>query len=381
MERRAFLRNLAAGAALTGIPGAARSSEPRLTSGTIDRAPVRLRVLVLGGRNYVGPHLVQAALERGHEVTMFNRGFTQPDLFPHVEHLVGNRFDDRGPGLDALRDDREWDVVLDTWMRAPGCVNDTARLLSGRAERYVYISSMAVFPGYDEHGMDEASPTVDADDWISSYESDLGYRVRKRAGELAAQRHFGDAAVILRCGTVNGFDASASTTNQQTYWPLRFMSGEPVMVPDDTTAVIQWTDARDVGRFAVHAAEHGLAGIFHLMNTREPIPLLDYFDAWHRATGRRSTVVRAPRSFLMERGIRPWDDLRVWIPGDDGFFRIRSDRARDTGTGFAFRPLGETLADVQRTWASPPAPAVTDGLARQRELELIWELAGAELAG
>ena len=341
----------------------------------VDPAPERLRVLVLGGTNYVGPHLVRAALERGHEVTIFNRGYTNPDLFHHVERLTGNRFDDRGPGLDALRGTREWDVVIDTWKFEPGCVSGTTGLLAGRAGAYIYISSIAVLGSFSAAGLDETAPTVEAGGQMESLDPDLEYSVRKRAGELVVERDFGDRATIVRCSSVYGFDPAASTGNQEWYWPLRFLSGEPVLVPDDPTAVIQWTDARDVGRFAVRAAEDRLRGVYHLINARRPIRLLDYLDAWHEATGHRSAIARAPRSFLDASGVRPWVDLPVWIPADDpepGFFRIRAERAH--ATGFTFRPLGETIADVARTFATPPAPETSERLSRRRELELIWRL-------
>lgn len=364
MHRRAFLGTAALAAGGTALPRAAPGVPHEVS---------QKRILVLGGTNYVGPHLVRAALDQGHEVTLFNRGFTNPDFFPHVEHLRGNRFGDRGAGLTALRGARTWDVVLDTWHREPGCVRDTARLLAERTERYLYISSIAVLGTYRDAGLDESAPTVEAAHAVASFDPELSYPVRKRAAELAVLDAFGDRATVLRCSTVHGLDYSRSDLS---YWALRFLSGEPFLVPDDRTAVLQWTDVRDVGRFALHAVAHDLSGVFHLINPAEPVPLWEFFSAWHMATGARSRMIAAPRTFLSEHNVRPWTDLPLYIPEDDpepGFFRI--DVQRVHATGFPFRPLGETIADVRRTFAQPPAPAVAPGgLDRQRELALIWML-------
>lgn len=367
MKRRQFL---AGTAAVVGAAAAARATGGRAAK-TEQGQPQR--VLVLGGTNYVGPHLVRGAIEAGHEVTLFNRGFTNPTMFPHLEQLRGNRYQRRGPGLAALDGEREFDVVLDTWDREPGCVDDSCRLLEQRARRYIYISSIAVYGGYREAGLDEDSRTVDAAAHLRSFDSELAYPEAKRAAELAVLDRFGERATVLRCSTIQGDNPNASTLP---YWGLRFMSGEPVLIPDDETAVLQWTDARDVGRFALHCAEHGLSGVFNLINPREPVPVTMFFDAWHAATGRRSRIVRAPRDFLARHQVAPWVDLPLYIPEDDpepGFFRIDARRAHTTG--FRFRPLGETVADIVRSFPHPPAPdVVPNALDRRRELELIWEL-------
>lgn len=159
------------------------------------------------------------------------------------------------------------------------------------------------------------------------------------------------------------------------YWALRYSSGEPVLVPDDPTAVIQWTGASDVGGFAMFAAQRGIGGIVHLLSEREPRALIGYLEAWHGVTGRRSRVVKAPRAFLAANEVKPWETIPIWIPGDDpepGFFRVSADRAHSFG--YRFATLEETLEEVIRTFPRAPSPEVTEGLARQRELELIWQL-------
>ncbi|HUP21239.1 MAG TPA: NAD-dependent epimerase/dehydratase family protein [Gemmatimonadota bacterium] len=380
MKRRHFVGKLAAGVALSGLPLAGSDRFAIRSGDGIDRAldppRERLRVLVLGGTNYVGPHVVQAALDRGHAVTTFNRGFHNPRLFPAVERLVGNRFRDRGRGLSALEGDREWDLVVDTWDSEPGCIHDTTRLLADRVGRYVYVSSIAVLRSFRDVGLDESSPTVDAEAHINSFDPELGYALAKRAGELGVLDAFGDRGTVLRCSGVWGHDPHGA---QLSYWGLRFLSNEPFLVPDDRTAVVQWSDARDIGRFAAHAAEEALGGVFHIINTPEPVPLWDVLTTWDAIVGGRSGMVPAPRPFLDRHGLRPWVDIPHYIPDDDpepGFSRISAARAH--ATGFPFRPLATTIADEARSCPPhlSPALATRGALDRRRELRLVAELTG-----
>lgn len=331
-----------------------------------------LRILVLGGTNYVGPHLVSTALERGHEVTLFNRGITNPHLFPALEKLRGDRYPDRDNGPAALDTARTWDAVIDTWQEAPGCVDLTARMLAGRAERYVYISSVATFRNYRERGMTEAGPLFDATDRIESFDTDLGYMSRKRGGEQAVERHFGERGVVLRCTSIQGLDPTVDPLNQGSYWPFRFLAGEPLLAPDDPTARFQLIDVKDVARFALCAIENGFGGAFNVVGPETPLLLRDYLLAWSDATGRRSPVVWADPEWLLGQGVRPFDDIRNWIPESDpepGFYWISHARAR--AHGLTYRPLEATIRDMIASAGDPETMHSAGGMSRERELELI----------
>lgn len=362
MRRRAFLITLpiaAAGlAGMAALPGCA----PR----------PRLRILMLGGTNFVGPHLVNTALAGGHQVTLFNRGVTNPELFADLELLRGNRYPDRDQGLSALETDRTWDAVIDTWAEEPGCVAATAELLADRVERYLYISSIAVYRRFREIGITEDGPLPDAAEHLASFES-LSYPVRKRAAEQAVERSFGDQGTVLRCTSIQGYDHGARPENQLGYWAPRFLSGEPMLVPDDSTAVVQLIDVKDMARFAIAAIEQRLGGGFNLVGPTEPLPLLDYLAAWSAETGNASSMVRVDPAFLVARGVRPFDDLPYWIPADDpepGFYRISNRKA--LAHGLSYRPLEETVRDGI---ASLPAGVgfehASGGMPRERELELL----------
>lgn len=370
MHRRHFLITLpmaAAGlAGLTILPACSR--------------PPRLRILMLGGTNFVGPHLVHTALDSGHEVTLFNRGVTNPRLFPDLETLRGNRYPTRGEGLAALQTSRTWDAVIDTWQAEPGCVDLTARMFAGRAQRYVYISSIATYRNFRDIDITEDGPVLDAAEHVESFDAELGYRTRKRAGEQAVAQSFGDRGTVLRCTSIAGFNHGGDATQQVApYWASRLTAGEPLLAPDDPTAVIQLIDVKDMAGFAIRAIEHGFGGPFNMVGPEVPLPLPDYLRAWSAATGERSPIVWIEPQFLLERGVRPFVDIPNWIPADDpepGFYRISN--ARSLAHGLTYRPLDDTIRDEIASFGDLSGVEVP-GLTRAREVELIneWRAASA----
>ncbi|MFW6078835.1 MAG: NAD-dependent epimerase/dehydratase family protein [Gemmatimonadota bacterium] len=390
MDRRDFLNSLLAGGML--FPAAAFGATSNGISyglvrpGARDAARSRrrnLRILMLGGTNYVGPHLVQTALDRGHDVTLFNRGITNPHLFPELEKLRGDRYPDRGEGLAALETERTWDAVIDTWQAAPGCIDHTTRLLADRTDRYLYISSIATYRHYRDLGITEDGPLLDAAEHIGSFADDLGYATRKRAGEETVERRFGERGTVLRCTSIQGFGGFGLEPVTQTgYWDYRFLIGEPLLAPDDPTAAFQLIDVKDVAAFAIRAIEHGYGGAFNMVGPEEPLTLPEYLSAWSEATDHRSPIVWIDPDWLREQGVEPWNDIRNWIPGDDpepGFYRISNRKS--LAHGLTYRPLDATLRDVLRVERAEPSELElpTVGMSRERELELIeaWRAAAA----
>ena len=363
MDRKQFLK--------TGMMGClALPSLTRLRS-TSDK----LSILFLGGTNFVGPTIIGEALKRGHDVTLFNRGKTDPGLFPNLKHLRGNRYPDSGSGLAALKNNQNWDAVIDTWSREPGCVHETSRLLENRVNRYVYISSIATYRNYKEVGMTEEGPLLDAGEHVSSFNSDLSYPVRKRASEQAVAQIYGARGIIHRCTSIQGFDGGKKDPGNQSsaaYWGFRFLSGEKVLVPDDPTAVLQYIDVKDMARFVVRSIEKEMTGAFNLVGPRNPLPFREYISTWKKATGSASEIVRVDRSFLNKHNIRPFVDIPLWIPLDEpepGFYQISNNRA--VSHGLTYRPLEDTLKDILSSLHGRTLDVISRGLDRERELKMI----------
>ncbi|MDX2650351.1 reductase, partial [Streptomyces sp. PA03-1a] len=179
-----------------------------------------MKLLTLGGTEFVGRAVVEDALERGWEVTVFHRGRHQAP--PGATVLLGERGTEGG--LAALAHG-EWDAVVDTWSGAPAAVRDTARLLAGRARTYAYVSSRSVYTYPAPAGLDEDGPVVDASPGDGP---DVDYARAKRGGELAATESFGDHALLARAGLILG---PYENIGRLPWWLTRVARGGPVLAP------------------------------------------------------------------------------------------------------------------------------------------------------
>ena len=326
-----------------------------------------MRVLVLGGTVFLGRHVVEMLLARGHAVTIFHRGERGRDLFPDVERVLGDRTTD----LDRLPAGARWDAVVDTSAFVPGVVATSAGMLKDRARQYVFVSSVSVYdisaPRIDESStMLELPPDASRDAMVPET-----YGPLKRLCELEAIAAFGaDRTLIVRPGLIVG---PYDPTDRFTYWPLRFARGGDVLVPDDVDAAVQWIDVRDLAEFIVDAIERGLSGEVNAVGPATPATLRELLDACAAASAAPSRVVPVDLATLKEQGIEGWSDLPVWAPrgeGHDGIAHV--DPAHAIALGLRYRPLSETVADTLR-WAQHErgAEPLKAGLTPERETDLL----------
>lgn len=309
--------------------------------------PRPLKILMLGGTNYVGPHLVRAALDRGHEVTLFNRGLTNPHFFPKLEKLRG----DRKQGPQALKPlaGRHWDVVLDTWQQWPRSVEESVAALADAADVYAYVSSIAAYPRYVKVGLTEDDPRA-APAERDPASRDYGYRLNKALGEAAVERGFGDRGLIARAHGIMGFDYSGQYSNNGAYWVLRMQVPGPVLVPHDATALVQYTDVEDFCRFIIDLAETKAGGTYNAVT--QPMNFLDYVRICREAAGSDVAFELVEPQFVIDHGGAPFEAVPKWIPIDErepGFYQVSSAKAE--GAGLEFRPLEETVRAVLETYA------------------------------
>ncbi|QCD55518.1 reductase [Streptomyces hawaiiensis] len=297
---------------------------------------------MLGGTEFVGRAVVEAALGRGWEVTVFHRG--RHDAPPGVRSLLGDR---TAPGgLAALDEDPgEWDVVVDTWSAAPRAVRDTARLLRGRAGQYVYVSSCSVYAWAPPAGYDEDAPLVEgasADAEQSAYPQD------KRGGELAVLDAFGaDRSVLVRSGLILG---PYENIGRLPWWLGRTARGGPVLAPGPRELPLQYVDVRDLAGWILHAAERALSGPYNLVSPQGHATMGALLDACVRVTGGVAELRWTEPGVILEAGIEPWTELPVWVPpGSDLHDALHSaDVSRAVGAGLVCRPVEETVADTWR---------------------------------
>jgi 2'-hydroxyisoflavone reductase len=326
-----------------------------------------VRVLVLGGTVFLGRHVVETLLARGHEVTLFHRGVRGSELFPQVERVLG----DRATDLDRLPAGAKWDAVVDTSGYVPGVVGASAHALRDRAGRYVFVSSVSVYD-ISLPAIDESSRILELPDGASrEVMVPETYGPLKALCEHEAIDTFGtERTLVVRPGLIVG---PYDQTDRFTYWPLRFARGGDVVVPDDLDSPAQWIDVRDLAEFIVDGIERERHGVVNAVGPAAPATLRSVLEASAAATGAPSRMVPIDRATLKEREISPWTDLPVWAPDGDGYDGItRVDRSRGLALGMRYRALETTVADTLR-WAQTErgdAP-LKAGLTPEREAELL----------
>jgi 2'-hydroxyisoflavone reductase len=318
-----------------------------------------MKLLVLGGTKFLGRHAVDAALADGHDVTIFTRGQTNPELFPEVEHLTGNR----DGGLDALRG-RTWDGVVDTSGYVPRVVRRSAELLSEAVGRYVFVSSISVYDDFAQP-VTEATPVAELED-PETEEIMENYGALKAACERVVDAVYGDRSARVRAGLIVG---PYDPTDRFTYWPRRIALGGTVLGPGNPGAPVQFVDARDLAAWLVRLALAGPGGTFNATGPAEPVTFAELLERTRAAIGSDAKVVWLEDEQVLEAGVQPWLELPLWLPGDEHAGMARADIARALAAGLRFRPLEETVVDTLAWDRTVDGDRPT--LAHEREQEIL----------
>lgn len=336
-----------------------------------------MKLLILGGTRFLGRHLAQQALAAGHELTLLHRGRSGGGLFPEAEHLVADR--DREGEFAAALAGGGWDAVVDTSAYLPRQVQAAAAALAGRVGQYQLVSTISVYAGFDAAVTDETAPLQVLPDPQVQVVDGASYGGLKALCEAAAHEGFEDACLVSRPGLLVGpFDP----TGRYTWWVQRFVradSGDDdeteVLAPGDPATPVQFIDARDAAAWMLHQAEAGHRGTYNLTGPESPATMGELLATARDTLAPASALLWVDEAFLLERGVKPWSELPVWLPlAQGGLHRIDITRALDTG--LQCRPWAQTLRDTA-AWAAtatPPAPGgplrPAVGLAPEREAAL-----------
>lgn len=329
-----------------------------------------MRILIIGGTRFVGRHLVEAALARSHEVTLFNRGQSNPELFPQVRKIVGDREKD----LDQLRG-QVWDAVIDVVGYVPRLVRLSAEILKEKVSRYVFVSTISVFEDFRKVGITESDPLAKLEDETVEEVGGETYGPLKALCENVVQEIYGERALIVRPGLVVG---PQDPTDRFTYWPVRVSRGSEVLAPERPQAPVQFIDARDLAEFIIQLTEGHASGIYNATGPDYELTIGRLLEVCKQVNGSDATFRWASLEFLNQNNVQPWSDLPVWIPAEgetEGFTRF--DISRAIGAGLKFRPLEETVRDTL-AWARtrPADHEWRAGLKPEREQELLRLLEG-----
>jgi 2'-hydroxyisoflavone reductase len=367
-DRRDFLRlSLAAGAALSAPASLFARESFRLQGEPVKK----LKLLVFGGTGFIGPKLVDYALSRGHEVTLFNRGRTNTHLFADLPKVIGDRDPDKGEGLKGLAEG-EWDVVFDDNGYYPRHVKASAELLAGRVQHYIYVSSISAYASFGTSGQDEDAPLAElADPTVetmgAAYENYGGLKV---ACERAAQAAYPQGATIVRPGYIVG---PGDPTDRFTYWPVRIDRGGDALIPGTKDDPVQVIDVRDLAEWMVLLAEKKTLGVFNACGPAGKLAWGTVIDACVAASANPAKLHWVSTEELRGESVPP---LPIWAPPEEAGVHTASN-ARAVAAGLAFRPIALTTSDTLGWFLSLPAErqaALKAGLAPADETRILKAL-------
>lgn len=298
-------------------------------------------ILILGGTQFLGRHFVEIALNRGHRVTLFNRGKTNSGVYPDVENLIGDRI--KGD-LTALQG-RKWDIAIDTAGYFPNLaqlVGDTAELLHNSVKFYVFISTINVYPEYQTNG-DETLPVYPIDKPFSNQMNADTYGMHKILAESVVSELYNQSSLIVRPGLIVG---PYDHRGRFTYWIRRIAEGGEILAPEKPELPVQYIDARDLVEWIYQMALFQKGGVYNAVGPDYLLTLGNFLETCLQVTDSNTAFTWIPGEFLEAKGIEHWQELPLWLPPSmQNTFPCLSNQ-KALANGLHFRPLAETIHDI-----------------------------------
>jgi 2'-hydroxyisoflavone reductase len=341
LSRRGFL-GAGVGAASLVASSTSFARQPAPTA--IGSSGANKSLLVLGGTRFLGPAIVDVALAEGYEVTLFNRGKSNPEAYPELEQLRGDR--DTGE-LDALKG-RKWDMVVDTSGYVPAHTRAAAEILRDSVEHYVFISTCSVYADGDEKNVTEEHPVGTMDAAASAeiktirdvFRSMAAYGPLKAECEASIEEVMPGRVTSLRPGVIAGRDDPG---DRYLYWAIRVEQGGEVLSPGNPNALIQFIDVKDLGRMSVEFGAARKAGLYNSIGFAGPVTFQEWLHGLKIVLGADASFTWASDEFLLEHEVRPFQELPMWLPPDAQRTFVNT---KGIAAGMTFRPLGKTTEDM-----------------------------------
>lgn len=338
MYRTPSRRDLLAAGASLPLLSASAAALPRRGDGK--------RLLVLGGTRFLGPAVVDEALRRGYDVTLFNRGKSNPHLYPELEKLVGDR--DTGD-LDALKG-KDWDVVVDTSCYLPSHAAAMGELLADHVDRYVMISTLSVYANPGGKDVDESFPVDEVSDEDAAKVTKIGdvYRVGggryygplKARCEAELERLMPGRVTSLRPGVIAGRE---DPSDRLPYWVIRVEQGGEILAPGRPDLDVHFTDARDLAVFSLDFAEKKIGGVFNANGFKGSITFQEMLHGCKAVLGSDCSFTWIDGEWLLGEQVRPFSEMPFWLPDA---YAPRWDNSKGVAAGMRFRPIAETIRET-----------------------------------
>jgi 2'-hydroxyisoflavone reductase len=323
-----------------------------------------MKILVIGGTLFLGRHIVAAALEAGHEVTLFNRGQHNPELFPGAEKIHGDRDKDI-----SMLEGRRWEVVIDTCGYFPRVVRKSAELLAGAAEHYTFVSSLSVYPDFMTPGQDETAPVGTIKDETVEEITNETYGPLKALCDQLVLDIFLGRSLVVRPGLIVGpYDQS----DRFTYWPHRVSKGGEVVAPGRPDRSVLLIDVRDLAEWVLRMAERRATGTYNADGPDYPLTMERVLETCKSVSGSDARFVWVDDKTLVEADAGRWMEIPLWIPEaeSEGFFAF--DLSKAIGAGLTFRPIEQTVRDTLEWLRTRPAEYEwRAGLSREKEAAIL----------
>ncbi len=327
-----------------------------------------MKVLIIGGTQFLGRHFVETALAAGHSVTLFNRGRTNPALYPQVEKLVGDRTAD----LSLLRG-RSWDIVVDTSGYVPRVVRASAQQLKGSVGHYIFISSLSVYRDFSSP-VDEQAPVETLEDPNVEEVTGATYGALKALCEQQVDDVLPGQNLLVRAGLIVG---PYDPLNRLPYWLRRIPQGGDILAPGGPAHPVQLIDGRDLAAWALHCAETRVTGVFNTTGPAVPLTIGDMLATIATLADVKPNLVWVSDEFLLSQSVQPLDGAPLWVPPEYAYF-FKVDVRKAIGAGLTYRPLAETTRDALAWLQSEGGQikpvsrmGIESGLTREREAEML----------
>ncbi|HEX7321076.1 MAG TPA: SDR family oxidoreductase [bacterium] len=320
-----------------------------------------MKILVIGGTRFVGRHFVEIAVKKGHQITLFNRGKSNPGIFSGIEQYHGSRNTELS---NLLISNRHWDCVLDTCGYVPRIVKSSAEYLKISVDRYVFVSTISVYADFTKPGITEDSPLSTTNDPAAETVTNENYGPLKVLCEKAVNDLYGDNTLIIRPGLIVG---PYDPTDRFTYWPVRISRGGEVIAPSPPDSPVQFIDGRDLAEFMLSGIENKTKGTYNATGPEYPMTMEEALRACIAATGSKATFAWVSEKFIEDNNI----DMPGWVP-KNWYGISQVDCSKAIKQGLRFRSLHDIIKDTLDWHATRPADYVLKaGLKPEVEVELL----------
>lgn len=322
-----------------------------------------MRTLILGGTQFLGRHFVDAVQERGWELTLFNRGQSNPALYPELEQLRGDRDPKIEPGLAPL-EGRSWDIVVDPSGYVPRLVDASLAALASSGY-YCFISTISVYGDFATPHQDESAPLDEIDDPTTEEWMGPAYGPLKALCENAVRAARPESHLNVRAGLIIG---PHDPTERYTYWVRRVARGGEVLAPVGPEFPVQAIHARDIAEWSLAMAAGGHSGTYNV--TSAVYPLGELLETARQVTGSDARFTYVSEAFLLEQGVGPWMELPLWLPTEMAGL-MQTSIAAAQAQGLQERPLAQTILETYAWTRETPPVDPNVGLKPEREAELL----------